>query len=207
MRKNSNTNKYSLIKVSTNRGMTLIELLVVLAIFMIVASITIFDYARFRSSVSVQNLADDIALSIRRAQNYAIGVKNIQADFSNGYGIHFSTNASADPVAGSNKSFIIFNDVNGNKKYDYAAGGCSASGGSECIDLLTITSSDQVKSICSGGSCVDSIDITFIRPEPNAYICSGGSCGYGSVDIVVEDLNSENTKTITVSSVGQISIR
>ena len=90
-------------------GMTLIELMVVLVIFIIVAGLTIFDYSKFRSTASLQNLADDIALSVRRAQNYAIGVKGSQSSFSNGYGIHFLTTPlnGADVRAGSNKTFII----------------------------------------------------------------------------------------------------
>lgn len=224
MNKNFKINKYKL--KGAQSGMTLVELLVVLAIFVIVMGLTIFDYGRFRSSVSVQNLADDIALSIRRAQNYAIGVQNAQSDFSNGYGIHFSTaTPTSIRLAGSNKSFIIFNDIpvsgSPNKKYDYdtasSSSACSSatlSSGNECLDLLTITSADEIKYVCPNGTgCTTGYaDITFIRPNPDAYICTGsvgGSCSgpLGSVDIVVQDSKSQSIKTITVSSIGQISIR
>ena len=61
MFKRLNKNKY-------NRGMTLVELIVVLAIFMIILGLTIFDYSSFKSTTTIQNLADDIALTIRKAQ-------------------------------------------------------------------------------------------------------------------------------------------
>lgn len=198
---------------STRSGMTLVELMVVLGIFLMVAGLTIFDYGRFRSSVSVQNLADDIALTIRRAQNYAIGVQNTGSDFSKGYGIHFSTVSGGTTTAGSNKSFIIFNDANPNMSYDSSGSGSSCDSSTvsptdECLDLLSITTSDQIVEICPDGSCGSTeVDIVFVRPEPNAHICVGGSCSASSVDIVVKDLRSENTKTITITSVGQISVR
>lgn len=211
-------------KIKYNKGMTLVELLVVLAIFLMVAGITIFDYGRFRSTVSLQNLADDVSLSVRRTQNYAIGVRSGQSSiFSNGYGIHFSTAtpASNDARAGSNKTFIIFNDLpSANHVYNYPVSSnttCNAStlaSGDECIDMLSITSNDIVSAICpNGSSCTTGYaDITFLRPNPDAYICTGaigGGCSgpISSVDIVVKNNQSLATKTITISSIGQISVR
>ncbi len=208
----------------TQRGMTLVELLVVLAIFLIVAGLTIFDYGRFRSTVSLQNLADDISLSIRRAQNYAIGVRSSQSTvFSSGYGIHFSTANpnSSDARAGSNKTFIIFGDLNANKVYNYPTSTSTTCSNStlasddECIDMLSITSSDTIYQICpNGANCASTgyVDITFIRPNPDAYICTGtvvGACSgpLSSVDIVVRNSQSLDTKIISVSNIGQISIR
>lgn len=215
--------------INYQSGMTLVELLVVLAIFMIVAGLTIFDYGRFRSSVSLQNLADDIGLAVRSAQNYAIGVHSSQtSNFSSGYGIHFST---ANPVAtsvraGSNKSFITFSDLNANKVYDYpalppqsASSICNAStliSGDECTDMLNITSDDIIYSVCpTGQECTPGnyVDITFIRPNPDARVCIGivgSSCSVpnsGSVDVRIKNNQSGDIKTITISSTGQISIK
>ncbi len=111
-----------------NKGMTLVELMVVLAIFIIVASLTIFDYGSFRSTVSTQNLANDIAISVRKAQSFAIGVHNIDTAFNYGYGVHFTSGRNTDPLAGGSKSFIMFTDIpaigsgggtTGNKAYDF----------------------------------------------------------------------------------------
>ncbi len=216
---NSISKKFEL--ASKQRGMTLVELLVVLAIFFIVAGLTIFDYGRFRSSVSLQNLADDIALSIRRAQNYAIGVKSANPSaFDSGYGIHFSTNlySSSDARAGSNKSFVIFADLDGSHTYNYTTSTsaiCDVStitAGEECVDLLSINTADSIYQICpDGNNCVNSgfADITFLRPNPDAFICVDGACSssLSSVDIVVRNTASGDTKTISVSNIGQISIR
>ncbi len=211
-------------KIRKNKGMTLVELLVVLAIFMIVTGLTIFDYGKFRSTVSLQNLADDISLSIRRAQNFAIGVRSTQSSFSYGYGIHFSTATSpANPLSGYNKAFVIFADIDGDKIYDEGSlSSCgSPSTDNECIDLLSITSSDIVLSICpyaSGSTrCTPLengyVNITFIRPNPDANLCAasvGSSCTnnqYSSVDISIQNIQSQTIKIINVSNVGQISIK
>ncbi len=222
-------------KLQYNTGMTLVELLVVVSIFMIVSSLSIFDYGKFRSSVSLQNLADDIALSIRRAQNYAIGVHSSQSStFYSGYGIHFSTATPSptDAKAGSYKSFIIFSDlatssVPPNKIYDYIGTSSSICNTStltstnECIDLLNITSNDVIDNICTvnGGNetCLGPnsyVDITFVRPNPDAYICAGPITSFplpcnstaSSVNIKIKNVLSNDVKTITVSNVGQISI-
>lgn len=225
MHKNIFKNKYKHQKdITTQSGMTLVELIVVLALFMIVASLTIFDYGKFRSNVSLQNLGDDIALSIRRTQNYAIGVHSSQSSvFADGYGIHFST-ATPDlnnVRAGSNKTFIIFNDLNKSKVYDYTStpttcNGDTLTSSDECIEMLNITSNDYIYQVCStsGGvpTCTStgSVDISFFRPDSDAYIyfCNG-SCSLGSTSasIVVKNLESGNTKTISISNVGQISIQ
>lgn len=199
--------------------MTLIELMVVLAIFLIVASLTIFDYGRFRSNASLQNLSDDVALSIRRAQGFAIGVIGVQRlnSFSYGYGIHFSTSApSGDTIAGSNKSFPIFADINNNNSYDYASGSstCIAANvglnNQECYDLLTITSNDTIAGICPNGNDANctgtTADIIFKRPNPDAYIYVNGVL-YNNVDIEIKNIATQTMKFITVSKIGQISIK
>ena len=184
-----------------------------------VAGLTIFDYGRFRSNVSLQNLSDDVALSVRRAQNYAIGVHSSEsAIFSVGYGIHFTT---AAPVAmnarsGSSKTFMIFSDLNKNNQYDYpisssvACNSSTLSAGDECLDMLNIATTDTISAICpNGANCADgTADITFIRPNPEPTICINGSCaGYTSVDIKIRNTESGETKIISVSNVGQISIK
>lgn len=178
-------NKY-LSQHKFNTGITLIELMVVLAIFAIIMGISLYDYGSFKSHVSIQNLADDIGLSVRRAQSYSIGVHNSLSSFANGYGIHFATEPGSVPLAGSNKSFIIFSDIAtgqaGNKLYDYNPRNdstlCDATTlgqGSECIDFLNITTNDEVIGLCpnsDSGNCIKGYaDIVFQRPDPDAHIC------------------------------------
>ncbi len=196
-------------------GMTLVELIVVISIFVIVSVTVLFNYGGFRNSVTVQNLADDIALTIRRAQSFAIGVRSAESSaFNTGYGIHFSTLAQGgNTLSGSNKAFVLFADISGDKLYTYPAGNASCGSPSvtnECVDMLSITSADTIQSICVGAICTyTTADISFIRPNPDAVnrICVGGICTHSSVDIVIKDALGQNTKTITIYNVGQISVK
>ncbi|MFA5773740.1 MAG: prepilin-type N-terminal cleavage/methylation domain-containing protein [Candidatus Paceibacterota bacterium] len=215
MFKNFHKNKY-------NSGVTLIELLVVIFIFMILTGITIFNYGKFNSSLSIQNLADDIALTVRRAQGFAIGVRGFGSSFSQGYGIHFTANQGLD-FAGSNKAFVLFADMNPNYKYDHDSSntcGKDITTGNECIEVLSIVSADEISAIFLNDSQTSllpagTIDILFKRPNPEPIFCVrsnplSDSCDSGtisSVRIKISNItNPETFKIITISNNGQINV-
>lgn len=220
MFKNFHKNKY-------NKGMTLIELLVVIFIFMVISSITIFSYGKFNSSLSLQNLADDIALSARRAQGFAIGVRGYDNSFSEGYGIHFSTNPDISNLsAGSNKSFVLFANIYNDKTYNHdTSGKCGTpTSTNECLEILNITSSDKISgfSVENNGFEVPipdgTLDVFFKRPNPEPVFCvrknslnPNFDCDYG-VNVsyvkirVTNDQNPGVFKTIMISNNGQISV-
>jgi type II secretory pathway pseudopilin PulG len=207
--------------------MTLVELIVVLAIFMVVTGLTIFDYGSFRTSTSLQNLSDDVALSIRKAQSYAVGAYGSNANFSYGYGIHFSLipAPATDPRLGSTKSFVLYTDVSGDKAYSYAQGTPSCGNPTsinECTELLTISTADSISNISLNMSNnavvalepIDALDIYFVRPNLNAFFCyrkggalGGGSCdntGISNVEIGLASATGR-TRSIKVWTTGQIS--
>lgn len=216
-----------------NSGMTLIELLVVVVIFMVITSITIFNYGNFNSSVSIQNLADDIALSVRKAQGYAIGVRGANDLFNNGYGIHFTTNpvTLGKEYTGSDKSFVLFADLpdsNGDtdKKYNYGStGACgNPSPGNECMEVLNIVSADQISLITfSEDNTIKTVpstgtfDIWFKRPNPEPNFCYRQNAGNASCDsdknvtsvkIKISSIANPDSvfKIITISNNGQVSV-
>lgn len=195
-----------------NSGMTLVELMVVLAIFVIVTGITIFDYTSFSSNISLQKLADDVSLSIRKAQSYAIGAKGISGSFSDSYGVHFSTKyGTGNNLEGSVKSFILFVDKDGNKEYDSPSGGesCSISSG-ECIEVLSIQTEDKITGIFVNGKKnegKEEMDILFFRPNPDSHFyIKGNSINEQKVEIQITNTRSLKIKTISISNTGQISI-
>lgn len=205
-------------------GVTLIELLVVISIFMVISSITIFSYSKFNSSLSIQNLSDDIALSVRKAQGYAIGVHGTNNIFNVGYGIHFTTNPNTSNLyAGSNKSFVLFADIDitGNNKYFYnnSTNICGIpTATDECLELLSIKSTDNISAIYKNNEsnpigATDTIDLLFNRPNPEPIFCyrtgGSGSCITSISNIKIKistDANPDINKTITISNNGQISV-
>lgn len=200
-----------------NKGFTLVELIVVISIFAILSSIMIFNYGSFKSSLSIQNLAEDIALSVRKAQGYAIGVHGYGNSFASGYGVHFSTAESTSEYAGSNKSFILFANLDDNFKYDNSSGCGTPTSVNECLEVLNITSSDKISEISVIGNGVaghtpDTLDIFFKRPQPEPTFCARegkGNCNFGgNVSSVKIKISNDNgiSKIITISNVGQISV-
>jgi prepilin-type N-terminal cleavage/methylation domain-containing protein len=83
---------FTQISTRESRGFTLIELLVVTAILVIVSGLVLANHSRFGGKILLQNLAYDMALSVRQAQVYGISVRQFGAGtYSAGYGIRFST--------------------------------------------------------------------------------------------------------------------
>lgn len=226
-------NKYNL-KFNCKQGLTLIELLVVVSIFTIVTGITIFNYGNFNSSITTQNLADDIALTIRKAQGYAVGVHGFENPSINGYGVHFTTDKSLEDVYGSNEAFILFADMKdgsypdlSNKLYDNITGDCNGTPNpnAECLEVLNILGGDEISEIyisennSSGNFESDvpgsSIDIVFKRPNPEPTFCYreylSSSCEK-NIRAVKIKISSENnpdnlvSRYVTISNTGQISV-
>jgi prepilin-type N-terminal cleavage/methylation domain-containing protein len=185
--------------VKYNKGMTLVELLVVLSIFAIISMTVAFNYGNYKSTTSTNVLAQNVALSIREAQGYAMGVKSASVGGSNifpGYGVHFTPSASG-LISGSSKSFILFADIPpddvtpANSEYDFPPGngadesrcdGSMLSNINECISVNTISGGDKIVGVCanigstlgcdgSGYSVDGSLDILFRRPNPDARFC------------------------------------
>ncbi len=195
MSKNFNKIKYCL--KNQKKGMTLIELLVVIAIFTMISSFVMYDYGNFRSTTSTQNLANDIALSIRKAQSSAIGVRSIGSDFQYGHGIHFTNSSNmSNSMSGSNKSFILFkypkpqpvnkntnnsnnhyNSHNSMRRYNYSNNNKGMNCGNpqvECEEIVSIKGPDEISTISLNGnpqSLGGSLDIVFERPNPDALFC------------------------------------
>jgi len=221
-------------KLKYNKGVTLVELLVVIFIFVIISGITIFNYGRFNTSLSIQNLADDIALSVRKAQGYAIGVHSTTGGtFTIGYGIHFTVNPSFvnNVYSGTNKSFILFADMGNaststqDKMYNYDNACGTPAIGNECLEALNITSTDKISGIKyyttslidgSTGFPGATMDVVFKRPNPEPVFCYKTAIGNPSCDyslnisyvqiILLSGDGSGTTKTITISNSGQISV-
>src|SRR3989344_919601 len=112
-------------KCRDNAGFTLIELIVVTGIIVVVSSLMFANNNRFGGVVFLENLAYDVALSMRKAQVYGIAVRRCDPNktascttanqFALGYGIQFS---KATPTM-----YVLFADAYpgvGNGIYDAA---------------------------------------------------------------------------------------
>ncbi len=184
-------------------GFTLIELLVTISIFIIITSVAVLNNNQFNSSILLTNLGYEIALSVRQAQVYGITVKaptacqpgDISCDFSSGYGVHFDITNPAQ--------YILFEDKGPNPSHIYAAG--------ELLENYSLGRGYTLKKLCVLSNntyhSVNTLDVSFIRPEPEAWVSSNtDSPGLTEADIYIQDPQRISDRVIIIEPTGQISV-
>ncbi len=220
-----------------NAGFTLMELLVVIAIMVIVTAVVIYNYSQFNSTTLVTNYAYEVAFAIREAQIYGLSVLGNGETFQIGYGVHFDSDSTT--IGGA--SFSLFADLAlssgspvGNRRFDFAS--CpvpySPATCGEFVKKNTFVGSYKVDTFCvvkdtttecnkvipgSSQQTISTLDITFLRPNPDAYIIADAG-----VDGPADPQNSQSPnsraeitivsphgekKKVVVYSTGQISIQ
>ncbi|MEK7107281.1 MAG: GIY-YIG nuclease family protein [Patescibacteria group bacterium] len=195
------------VRKSGKGGFTLIELVVVVAIITVVTSVVLVSNTKYGGSVLLQNLAYDIALSIRQAQVYGISVRGFGTTnmFTAGYGMHFDIN--------DNAHYELFADADGNGLFSNASENVPPS-------PYVIGRNYRIKKLCAPAgtnfsSCasVQQLDILYKRPEPDAWIsANGNSCLLqpsnckDSARIIVESPRGD-VLSIVVDATGQISVQ
>ena len=183
-----------------NKGFTILEMIVSIGIFALMTSLLLAKYGNFNQGILLTNLAYDVALTLRNAQSYGLNVKSASRTsdvFQYPYGVHFMDDAD---------NFIFFSDedVMGNGKYGNGLYDESIDGE---ISTTKIKRGSTISSLCvgDGNDCtINTLDISFKRPDPNAIIKSDqGTSSYAEITVMATD---GNTKKITVRSNGQIAV-
>ncbi len=208
------------------KGFTLIERLMVLAIFTILTSVVMYNYAEFNSRTIMSNIAYEIALTVRQAQVYSLGVRGQAGneEFDNRYGVYFNTDNDG-------KEFVFFFDKKPTGEGAEPDGWCDGGEGqsnclacvssSECLEKVTLTRDIFISKIClsntinpvnENGICNETttdedISVTFDRPNPDAktVVDSGGSDLKKNVAIVVKN-KFGNQRAVIIRTTGQISV-
>ena len=175
---------------ASQKGFTLIEMLVTVSIFAIISTIVVARNATFDNEVLLNNLAYDIALSVREAQQFGINVRVAQGQFDAPYGIHFDADSA---------TYSSFIDRDGNGIYSGSLSG-------ELLEVYTIGRGARVEALCDivADACdLTSLDIVFRRPEPDAII-NNGTIGQARVEL--RSARQEGVRHVDISSTGQIAI-
>ncbi len=186
---------------SDQRGFTLVELLVVMAIFVLISAIVLADNNRFGGQVLVENLAYDVALSVREAQVYGISTRGINGNFTSGYGVHFDSSSPS--------SYVLFADLDGTGVYNAAISG-------ETIKTYTFSPGYTIVKLCVTANVEDcgitQLDIMFQHPQPDAYISKNGQSGVTtparlqtSARIELQSPRGDRVD-VTIGLTGQISV-
>lgn len=191
-----------------NAGFTLIEMLVSIGIFTLMTSIILANYVNFNDVVALSAAGQEMVLSIRQAQTYALNVSQRSVGsglFSDPFGIFFDLD---DPTA-----YYIFVDRNANRKYN-VGGGCGA-GSSDCITKVNLPNGIRINNLCDivsacpPGLSIRQAHVTFMRPDPDAYIrftnISGSFVGPAQQQVKIILISPKGTTlNVTIESTGQI---
>lgn len=190
-------------------GFTVLEIIIVMGIMLTVTSLVLANYPGFNETLGVRRAAEEIASSVRQAQAYGLGVREFGAGSGKfpGYGLYFQR---VDVLGAPSNSYIFFADANGDLQYNAP---------NEKIEEIFIQGSARIEDLCvnqkqlPAGPCgIASLDIVYLRPQPNVSLRSsiGGSCGLSSqtyCDVEIKIKGSRGTeKTIVLWLGGQASI-
>jgi hypothetical protein len=175
-----------------------------MAIFVSLTSFFIINFNTVNSRIALDNQAHEIALWIREAQAYAMGIRASGSTFTPTYGIYFDTSTPG--------SFIVFVDRSSPRNFVYDAGGTCGDGSSECLKQISLPARMTISAISakdSGGATVSpsptAINISFTRPNADATI-RDATTGYSEAEITISSPRGYNRKIGVISS-GQIAVR
>ena len=193
-------------------GFTLVELMVVVVIIAIVTGVVITSQGAFNQTLVLTNTAYDIALTLRSAETFGLSTRAAGAAVNAGYGLHFQ--------AGSSGSFTLFADTfpapscatpNCNSgDHVYTSGSDTFVQTYELGNHITIADFCALVNnnwTCAGNGGLTSLDITFERPNPNAFMSENGAYSASSpVTLSCITLTSPQggSRFLTVGVSGQI---
>src|SRR3989338_2946192 len=199
-------------KIPTQRGFTLVETMVALGIFVIVTAIVFVGNSRFNNTIFLTNLAYDLALTVSRAQSYVINVRPFDGatkPFEVGYGVHFKRGpATIDPKESDNFSFVLFADIPVGKNFNHSYEKNATQ--TEFLERYLIRRGNYISNLsCGVGALADSasIDVTFLRPDPDANFYCNGSLSNASLVGIEVTSPAGIKKNVTIEATGQISVQ
>lgn len=195
--------------MSVPRGFTLIEVVVVIGVISIIASLMLANFPRFNKQIAVEREAAKIALSLRKAQSYALAVREFNATFNDdpfcvnppvkfpGYGIFLSL---ADPA-----EYFVYGDANCSKYYE-------SSPIEEAVEEVKMESGTRLTAIkgydaavCSGGCDLAGLSVLYVRPGPTTILKDNG-IDYSHAEVTLKSADGAVQKKVVVRITGQVSV-
>ena len=178
-------------KNSQSAGFSILEVLITAAIIGVVTAIVVIRYGAFNNSVLLKSQAYEMALDLREAQVFAVSVREGSGGFRDEYGIYFTTASSTE--------YQLFIDSSpSNQLYDP---------GEELGDPYRLDSRFGITNLTINGSDVSEFSVVFKRPDFDAII--EGDPSNTTATIVIEPVSaaSGETRTVEVTSTGQITVQ
>lgn len=159
-------------------------MVVITAIIAVITGLILVSDSRFGGKILLENLAYDMALTIRQAQVYGISVQRFGTSFSAGYGVHFDTTSFSNYITFADASCVdgMYDTVNSQCPTNEIANTTQIERGFRISKLCAPAGSDSAT--CTS---VNPLDILFRRPEPDACFSANG----------ISDLDSSSQCKVT----------
>lgn len=172
----------------------------VTGILVVISGLMLINNREFGGRILLENLAYDIALTVREAQVYGISVRQFEGDsgatFNLGYGVYFDANDT--------KRYTLFADVEQDGLWESgeSVGSPYVIERGYAIEKLCVPAGDNAED-CN--SDVERVDIVFRRPEPDACIAANGN---SPVEMDDDDLicadSEESARIVLISPRGDL---
>lgn len=194
------------------QGFTLVEFIVIMSIFAIMVGVVLFNFTTFRSRVTLDNLAHDIALSIRQVQTSAGASRTIDPndpEYEAYRGIAFTREGDT-----FKKDFIVYETSNSSDSAYYRDS-------STIVDIISINTPDSIARITTGDTIDTAIaeenaqeisdseeyvSIAFKRFLTEANFSPDLQSGHQYMCIQMQSSDKESSRHVCISKIGQISI-
>lgn len=191
-----------------NGGFTLIELMIVIIISSIILTSLVVQNNKWNDHLTVSTQAYELALMIRQAQIYSLGVREDVGGsgdkFRVGYGVHFYEDY--------NDRYVFFVDRDGDLRYDGPSSDCAG----ECLNLVILKRGVILEDVCGedkcfydGGGPLQKVNISFFRPSTAARVnlLNNGGNDVDDPPVIIK-LKSLGNKvsSVKVESNGQVSV-
>lgn len=185
-------------------GFTMIELLVTIGVSLMLTGVVLANYRTFSTNAEFANASEDVVLALRQAQVYGAGTKGNTTVCPPVTGTSFACAYGVFLTLFEPQIITVFIDVNNNKIYDL---------GEQLGDAVKWSKNISITSLqcgvlpCTGRVGGGEMNVTFIRPNPDAYITDASGALFDKGTIVLTDAKTGKNSTITLTSAGQISVQ
>lgn len=204
-------------KVEKSKGFSIPELIIVIAIFAIISVIAMFDQGRLSSNVLLTNMSYEVALAVREAQVYGLGVRTTGAtdgsEFLGEYGVHIDINNPREVYLFGNNYAISDNPGfdPGEELFQYTfenqRGNLITA---ICVGDINTANGERCTNDVNNKYMVTHTDIVFKRPNPAPKIFTNSGAGttqtVGKVYIVLNNVDQSSCRTVIVEGTGQIRV-
>ena len=183
-------------------GFSLVEMVVTLGVMVMIMAMTFANFPKIRDQIALTLATRELALSIRKAQSYAIGVREFDSSYPTNlcklgyyeptdgfvryppYGVALSKAPPAAPEEGNDQfTYSIFGDINCNAFLLQSPVYQSVS---EFVSSVKIQNGAQIATIKGyvSGSAIPEVlrsaQIVYQRPTPSVTLVGTSNSGNGS---------------------------